>query len=46
MNELLDWIRTNLWAGWGILAAVLAAAELLTMDLTLLMLATGAIRPW
>lgn len=42
MNELLDWIRANLWAGWGILAAMLAAAELLTMDLTLLMLASGA----
>ena len=43
MNEWVEWIRTNLWAGWGILAAVLAAAELLTMDLTLLMLATGAV---
>lgn len=42
MNELLDWIQANLWAGWGILAALLAAAELLTMDLTLLMLAAGA----
>ncbi|MHA6509196.1 MULTISPECIES: NfeD family protein [unclassified Tessaracoccus] len=43
MNEWLEWIRTNLWAGWGILAALLAAAELLTMDLTLLMLASGAV---
>ncbi len=43
MNEILEWIRENLWAGWGILAAGLAAAELLTMDLTFLMLATGAL---
>ncbi len=43
MNEWVEWIRTNLWAGWGILAVMLAAAELLTMDLTLLMLAAGAL---
>lgn len=43
MNEFLDWVRANLWAGWGILAALLATAELLTMDLTLLMLASGAL---
>lgn len=43
MNEWLEWIRANLWAGWGVLAALLAAAELLTMDLVLLMLASGAV---
>ncbi|HHT13857.1 MAG TPA: NfeD family protein [Propionibacterium sp.] len=39
----MDWVRENLWAGWGVLAMALAAAELLTLDLTLLMLATGAL---
>lgn len=43
MNEFIAWIRENLWAGWGIVAAGLAAAELLTMDLTLLMLSAGAL---
>ena len=33
MNEWVEWIRTNLWAGWGILAVMLAAAELLTTAL-------------
>jgi len=41
--EFMDWVRENLWAGWGVLAMALAAAELLTLDLTLLMLATGAL---
>lgn len=43
MAEFMDWIRDNLWVGWGVLAMALAAAELLTLDLTLLMLATGAL---
>ncbi|GAA4907172.1 hypothetical protein GCM10025789_28350 [Tessaracoccus lubricantis] len=43
MNDLMDWFRDNLWAGWGLLAMALAAAELLTLDLTLLMLAAGAL---
>lgn len=43
MSELIEWIRGNLWAAWGILALGLAAAELLTLDLTLLMLASGAL---
>ncbi|MHA7860175.1 NfeD family protein [Tessaracoccus sp. Y36] len=43
MNEFMDWFRDNLWAGWGLLAMGLAAAELLTLDLTLLMLAAGAL---
>ena len=42
MSDLLDWIRDNLWVGWGVGALGLAAAELLTLDLTLLMLAVGA----
>ena len=43
MSEFFDWISSHLWAGWGILALLLAAAELLTLDLTLLMLASGAL---
>ncbi|MDO5677974.1 MAG: NfeD family protein [Propionibacteriaceae bacterium] len=39
----MEWVRDNLWAGWGVLALALAAAELLTLDLTLLMLASGAL---
>lgn len=42
MAEFMDWVREHLWAGWGVLAMALAAAELLTLDLTLLMLAAGA----
>lgn len=42
MSDFLEWIRQHLWAGWGVLALGLAAAELLTLDLTLLMLAAGA----
>ncbi|MFV0429063.1 MAG: NfeD family protein [Arachnia sp.] len=36
------WVSQNAWLAWGGLALALAAAELLTLDLTLLMLATGA----
>lgn len=43
MEGLLDWLRENGWAGWGLLAIGLAAAELFTLDLTLLMLAAGAL---
>lgn len=43
MGEFMEWARDNLWAGWGLLAMALAAAELLTLDLTLLMLAAGAV---
>lgn len=42
MADFVDWLRENLWAGWGITALALAGAELLTLDLTLLMLAAGA----
>lgn len=43
MSDFLDWIGQHLWAVWGVLALALAAAELLTLDLTLLMLAGGAL---
>ena len=43
MSDFFDWVRENLWAAWGVLGLGLAAAELLTLDLTLLMLATGAL---
>lgn len=43
MGDLIDWVRNNMWAGWGILAALLAIAEIFTLDLTLLMLAAGAL---
>ncbi len=43
MGELIDWLRNNPWAGWGLLAALLAVTEIFTLDLTLLMLAAGAL---
>lgn len=43
MDSLFEWFRDHGWAGWGLLAIGLAAAELLTLDLTLLMLASGAL---
>lgn len=42
-EEFVDWIGDNLWALWGAIALVLASAEMLTLDLTLLMLASGAL---
>ena len=42
MSEFLAWLGQNPWAAWGMIALLLAAAELLTLDLTLLMLAGGA----
>ncbi|WP_040161588.1 NfeD family protein [Nigerium massiliense] len=38
-----QWWQENWWAIWFALAGVLAAAEMLTLDLTLLMLASGAL---
>ncbi|MGD8215001.1 NfeD family protein [Aestuariimicrobium sp. Y1814] len=38
-----EWIRENLWAGWFGLGLVLGTAEMLTLDMTLLMLAGGAV---
>lgn len=43
MGDFMEWVREHLWVGWGVLAMGLAAAELLTLDLTLLMLASGAL---
>ena len=39
----MEWLSDNLWAGWVALAVALSAAELLSLDLILLMLAVGAI---
>lgn len=43
MTDFLTWLGQHPWAAWGVLALLLATAELLTMDLTLLMLAAGAL---
>ena len=43
MSEFLAWLGQNPLAAWGMIALLLAAAELLTLDLTLLMLAGGAV---
>ena len=39
----MEWLSDNLWAAWVALAVALGAAELLSLDLILLMLAVGAI---
>lgn len=39
----MEWVAEHLWAAWLILATLLAVAEMLTLDFTLLMLAAGAI---
>lgn len=38
-----DWLSANWWAAWLAAAAALAIAEMFTLDLTLLMLAVGAL---
>lgn len=38
-----DWLSDHVWVGWASLALVLAVAELLSLDLVLLMLAAGAV---
>lgn len=38
----MDWLTANPWAAWLALALILGAVEMLTLDLTLLMLAVGA----
>ncbi len=43
VDWLSGWFAAHGWIGWGVLALALAAAELLTLDLTLLMLASGAL---
>jgi membrane protein implicated in regulation of membrane protease activity len=37
-----DWLGDHLWVGWASLGLLLAVAELLSLDLVLLMLAAGA----
>ena len=39
----MDWLSDNAWAAWFGLAALLGVAELLSLDLVLIMLAAGAI---
>lgn len=40
---MLEWLSANSWVVWLVLAAGLAVSEMLTLDLTLLMLASGAL---
>ncbi len=40
---MLEWLQSNPWSAWLALAAVLAISEMFTLDLTLLMLAVGAL---
>mgnify|MGYP001769881708 CR=1 FL=1 len=40
---MFEWLSANWWAAWLAAAAALAIAEMFTLDLTLLMLATGAL---
>lgn len=42
-NDAFRWFSENLWALWGIAGLGLAAAEMLTTDLSLLMMAGGAL---
>lgn len=37
-----DWLGDHMWVGWASLGMLLAVAELLSLDLVLLMLAAGA----
>lgn len=39
----MDWISDNLWSVWLTAAAVLGVAELVSLDLVLVMLAAGAV---
>lgn len=40
---MMQWVAEHLWVAWMTLATLLAVAEMLTLDFTLLMLATGAL---
>lgn len=42
-ENLSDWLGDNAWVIWVSLSALLGIAEILTLDLTLIMLATGAL---
>jgi membrane protein implicated in regulation of membrane protease activity len=39
----VDWLGDNLWAAWLVLAVGLGVAELVSLDLILLMMAVGAL---
>jgi membrane protein implicated in regulation of membrane protease activity len=39
----MDWLSENAWAAWFALAALLGVAELVSLDLVLIMLAAGAL---
>ena len=39
----MDWLGDHVWAVWLVLAMVLGVAEMLSLDLVLLMLAVGAL---
>lgn len=39
----MDWLSDNAWAAWFGLAALLGIAELVSLDLVLIMLAAGAV---
>lgn len=43
MRDLWDWAGDNAWAVWLGIAMILGGAELLSLDLILLMLAIGAV---
>ncbi len=38
----MDWLRDHSWESWLIVALILAATEMATLDFTLLMMAVGA----
>lgn len=42
MSEFFDWLSDNAWVGWAGAGVLLAIAELMSLDLVLLMLAVGA----
>jgi membrane protein implicated in regulation of membrane protease activity len=42
-ENLTDWLGQNAWAIWLSIAFLLAVAEVLSLDLVLIMLATGAL---
>ena len=39
----MDWLGDHLWAAWLVLAVALGVAEMISLDLILLMLAVGAV---
>jgi membrane protein implicated in regulation of membrane protease activity len=41
-DDLWGWVNENLWAAWTIVAVLLAAAEVVSLDFVLIMLAVGA----